>query len=308
MGGWARVGIALLLFVAAVLLQAQDLEIVEREIRVTSSESNLKFRLPITSNSTAAINGRVELQILDFNDLVVTKASQEVSLPTGNGNLEVVVPAPQEQKNKTDFPWYRLKYSITGGSKPLTGIVALGACMPDLFTLTIIHPREALEGNKLEVRIRSVNPVTKHPVAGVAVSAQLNLDTDKPLTAKAVTGRSGDIVLSFALPRPLDTDEGEIKFEATKGVQRDSQDVSFDVPHRLKFVLSTDKLLYQPGQALHARALILDENKRALVNTDAEFTLTAPDESVLFRETAKTNDYGIANVDWELAAFVRLGD
>jgi hypothetical protein len=103
------------------------------------------------------------------------------------------------------------------------------------------------------------------------------------------------------------TDGGSINVEARKRDQTRKEDFDFELDPRTRIIINTDKLLYQPGQSLHVRAIVLSVDKHAVANEDAEFKLVDPESNTVFSGTAKTNDFGIASLDWELPDSTELG-
>src|SRR5439155_21019888 len=131
-----------------------------------------------------------------------------------------------------------------------------------LTTSEIVH-----EGGGYFVRIQTIHPITHRPAANVTCDAQVTLADDNErsveLKASGVTDSQGYVVLNFRLParfpaypHTLQSDGGEIHVVARRNglVAEISADVLVD--QFARFLISTDKPLYQPGQVLHLRALI----------------------------------------------------
>src|SRR5207302_367819 len=166
---------------------------------------------------------------------------------------------------------------------------------------------KVLPGQSYRIRVHAANPVTREPVSGVEVRGKLEFDSaDKPAVITLATNSAGDAVLVFHVPGTVN-DGGSIKIEARKGKQSRKEDFDFDLDPRARIIINTDKLLYQPGQSLHARALVLSVDKHAVANEDIEFKLVDPESKTVLSGTAKTNDFGVASVDWDLPDSVVLG-
>src|SRR5262249_3660072 len=59
----------------------------------------------------------------------------------------------------------------------------------------------------------------------------------------------------------------------------------------------------------HARLLAFTQPvKRALPSVEGKFEVKDEDYETVFQSTFKTNEYGVANIDWNLADDLRLGD
>jgi len=209
--------------------------------------------------------------------------------------------------------WYRVRYRLLSADKTAaSGIVALGAIAPDMFELRIAHAGKALPDQDYRVRVHAANPVTRKPVSGVEIRGELGFDAvDKHVVLSHTTNSSGDAILLFHIPSGV-TDGGSVTIEGKKRDQTGSSQtrtevIEFDLDPRARIIINTDKLLYQPGQSLHARAVFLSVDKHAIANEAAEFTLIDPEQNTVFTTTANTNEFGIASVDWELPDSAELG-
>jgi uncharacterized protein YfaS (alpha-2-macroglobulin family) len=72
--------------------------------------------------------------------------------------------------------------------------------------------------------------------------------------------------------------------------------------------LTTDKPLYQPGQAFNIRGLYMDANKTVISGGELEFSVRDGDDTTVFRETVKTSEFGIAAISWKIPDNAKLGD
>jgi hypothetical protein len=80
------------------------------------------------------------------------------------------------------------------------------------------------------------------------------------------------------------------------------------IERRNKILLTTDKPLYQPGQTIHLRALALDGPTRAAA-ADQPLTLEVEDAkgNKVYKRRGRTDRFGIASADFELADEVNFG-
>ncbi|HUT99804.1 MAG TPA: MG2 domain-containing protein, partial [Myxococcota bacterium] len=84
---------------------------------------------------------------------------------------------------------------------------------------------------------------------------------------------------------------------------------SVTVKHTGKILLVTDKPIYQPGQLVHMRALLLDSNSlRPLANIDSLFEVQDPKGNKVFKKRLKTGAYGVTSADFQLASEINLGN
>jgi hypothetical protein len=302
--------VLLCVFLLPFSLQAQDpsLTVDESQVRAQLSDNAIELDLPVLQGGAAA-HATLHVDLVDPDDKVLSRADQPVLLPSGRSIQRLSIPVPWVP-DRDAMRWARVRYSVSTEQKTLIGIVALGAIQPELFRLRVAYPEKARPGRPYRLRILANNPVTKVGNGGVQVSATMKFDADdseKPQTVHATTGRNGETVLTFNIPREPKS-EPEIEVKAVSGRQEQTEriNVSFDIPFQV--ITSTDKELYQPGQEFHARALCLGPDRRAYPKQSLRFTLQDPDENVLLRDTVQTNEFGIASVDWQLPESARLGD
>lgn len=290
----------------------------ESKIRVSLEEAQTRVSLEVESGGTRSFDARVTIALLDPRDKVRAEASTGASVRPGKNSLSLPIKLPYSElleAERKQFPWYRLRYRVAPeGDAPVAaveGIVSLSEVTPDLFELRVFAPRKASAGSQLRTRVRTFNPVTGRAVKGVEVSGELKFDTeDTPAVVKAsaVTGGDGFATLDFRVPPAAeDEDEGGLKITARRGAFADSATSDVSVEQRPRVILTTDKSLYQPGQTLHARALVFDPSDRAIA--DAEVTLKLEDQQgeTVFSADVKTSRYGIATADWPIPESSKLG-
>jgi len=286
------------------------LRVNESEMRAVISEKEITLVAPVSNESEAAVSGTLFVDLLDPNDSVVASSKSAPRLKPGRNLIDLTLARPVVRTPSGDDPalWYRVRYGLLLDDKPAaSGLVALAAIAPDMFELRIARADKALPGQSYRVRVHAANPVTRKPVSGVEVRGKLEFDSANPgAVITHLTSSSGDAVLLFHIPASV-TDGGSVTVEGRKSDQTREEDFQFDLDPRARVIINTDKLLYQPGQSLHARALFLSVDKHAIANEAAEFTLVDPDSNTVFNTTANTNDFGIASVDWELPDSTELG-
>jgi hypothetical protein len=292
------------------LASSAPLRINESEMSAVISEKEIALAAPISNESETAVSGTLYVDLLDPKDAVVASSRTSERLNPGRSLIKLSLPRPAVPTVADNDPalWYRVKYRLLSDDKQATsGVVALGAIAPDMFELRVAHADKALPGQSYQVRVHAANPVTRKPVNGVAVRGELEFDADENRAVIAhTTNSSGDAVLVFHIPATV-TDGGSVNIEARKRDQTRKEKFDFELDPRARIIINTDKLLYQPGQWLHARALVLSVDKHAVANEDTEFKLVDPESNTVFSSAAKTNDFGIASIDWELPDSTELG-
>jgi hypothetical protein len=288
----------------------------------------------VVNSGPADISGSLLLEILDPTDSLQALHREPFTARPGTNAVVVHLKRPPGPGagEKDPLLWQRIRYQVQTNLAPQPvqeGIVALAAVIPDLFEIQVVHGPDAIEGHAYQVRVHAANPVTRRPVAGVRVKGELAFPVlgpagigqraqpgnsgnapkaaQTPQVAVRQTDTAGDALLVFHVPRLIDTTEGELRIEASAAGVVQVERVDVELGRSLRFIINTDKRLYQPGQALHVRTLLFDSNPRAVPGAPVQFSLLDPENQMVFRGEGTTNRFGIANVDWDLPDNLRLG-
>ncbi|MBW1871808.1 MAG: hypothetical protein JRJ19_07075 [Deltaproteobacteria bacterium] len=76
-----------------------------------------------------------------------------------------------------------------------------------------------------------------------------------------------------------------------------------------KILMVTDKPIYQPGQLINIRALLLNSHDlKPLANEKVLFEVQDPKGNKVFKKRIKSNDFGIASAQFQLADEINLGN
>lgn len=288
--------------------------VLESEMRASLAEGSFIVTVPVRNGLSTTASCRLDLYLLGPEDEAVATASTERILKPGAGQYKLSLHT-KPLKEETQFPWYRLRYRLSAGAVPLDeGTVSLGAITNDLFDITVVYSDSAEKDKPYVLHVHAFNPVVHHPVRGVAIVGSYDGGGDHAgkqsrTKVNAVTNGSGDADLTFSLPASTDPDDGQqIKLHATKGPISYERDIEFSFSARVDILLQTDKPLYQPKQTIHLRSLNFGPGRHAMAGKTVTFLIEDPERNVAFKGEAKTNKYGIANVDWAIPESARLGD
>ena len=315
----------LLLVVCLVCLfsaNAQTLN--EKETSVVLNETAADLAL-VVENPSRAFEAPVEIELLDAESKVRARVSQPVRLKEGKDTYHIAMPLGDLLKTaENEIAWYRLRYRV-GDAR---GIISLSQILRDIFELRVIATDNLLTGMTYRSRIRAINPFTGAPVAGVKIDAVVSLDLDDgnddnddddedddakklKLTSGGETDTDGFTNLDFQIPVEVTLgDDGEIKITGKKnGIVRDATDNLMIAGQDSRFLMMTDKPIYQPDQTFNIRGILLKGGESTVVSgqVDVEFTIEDEDDTVLYRETVKTSNFGIAAISWPIPESAKLG-
>jgi hypothetical protein len=278
-------------------------------------------------NPSTAINANVQLELLDPSDKIVAKTAQVTAIDRGGQKLTLSLPfnfSTSTTQMRSQIFWYRLHYRITpqdaAAETLANGIISLSEITADLFELRVSTTGIAREGNRYRVRVQAAHPITRRPAANVQLEAQIKLEGNDEnnvvkFSGSRVTDEKGRATWDFVLPsryphfphhiRPAG---GEIQVTGKRGSLTVQATGDVLVDQFTRILISTDKPLYQPGQVMHVRALVLTPSRQALSNYATYFKITDADDAVLYHTVANTSRFGIASADWTIPENTRLGD
>src|SRR6185295_17599667 len=171
------------------------------------------------------------------------------------------------------------------------GILSFSEIAPELFELRLATSPIAQEGSNFSVRVQAISPNSKRGVPDITVSSELRLEGDPQdlnLSAQGNTDANGYVVLNFPIPprfprfpHELRPAGGEIKVTGQRGAFRIETTEEVIVDQFARVLLTTDKPIYQPGQTLHARALVFSPSKKVLANQPVNLKIFDNNDTVV---------------------------
>src|SRR5665648_120509 len=120
---------------------------------------------------------------------------------------------------------------------------------------------------------------------------------------KGSTGESGHTVATFAVP---DVEEGRYVLKAEPVGSDTEFKTVVNVVKSNPIFIETDKPIYKPGQIIHGRILILNNNIVPVVQ-DVIIEISDAKGIKVFKENLTSNEYGVASFDLPLASELNLG-
>lgn len=311
--------VCLAFFTLPVCRADQTLSVNFTKTKAELQDGLLRITLGIDNPSERRTSARISLELLDPKGQSHGQVESEQEIPRGSSRSDWVIQlSGVKTADLDDVFWYRLRYRIEPNSsaepafEPVSGILSVSQIAPAMFRLEYAGPSAVRLGARFEVLVRAVQPETYEPVAGVNIRATEDVsDTGAipRLKASATTDSHGYARLEFLLPANADSDSPSIDITGERGGYtaklEDEQPRTFAFS---TFRVNTDKALYQPGQTLHARVLVVGPNQRAVTNHSVEFRVYDPENTLVFREVATTSKFGIASADWPIPSNERLGD
>ncbi|MCU1287953.1 MAG: putative rane protein [Acidobacteria bacterium] len=266
----------------------------------------------VIDNPKKAFDGAIELVLLDAGNNIRARSARNLRIKQGRETYKLIVPLGDLMKTAgDDIAWFRLHYRAGQAE----GFISLSEIIKDDFELRVAAAEDIFAGTIYRVRVRAFQPYTKIPVKNVKIEGgvKIELDTDADadeleLKATAETDKEGFAVLDFKVSDGVRLDEGELKIKGRKnGIVREIEEDLETDNARGSIFLTTDKPLYQPGQSFNVRGLYFDASNTVVTNSELEFKIYDEDDTILYRETLKTSEYGIASISWQIPENAKLG-
>src|SRR5690606_22914009 len=170
-------------------------------------------------------------------------------------------------------------------------------------------------GKMYRTLVDAVDPRTDEPISGVSIHAVLkgeNKDGDTfSIRADGVTAHDGSALIDLAIPEGISSDgDTELELIGTRNglTIKANDDVSVLEP-AWRFLIMTDKSLFQPGQTMHIRGILMRTLGGNVIGPGRELQLSIedPEDNLLFRKKLVTSDFGVASVDWDIPDNAMLG-
>jgi hypothetical protein len=125
---------------------------------------------------------------------------------------------------------------------------------------------------------------------------------------KGQTDGSGQVSAAFEIPA-LTAGDYTLEVQSRSLFGKEKLERKIQLKSDAKILLVTDKPIYQPGQLMHLRALVLRPfDMRPVAARDLLFEVEDPKGNKVFKRTLQTSAYGVASVDFQLADEVNMGD
>jgi A-macroglobulin TED domain/Alpha-2-macroglobulin family/Carboxypeptidase regulatory-like domain/MG2 domain/Alpha-2-macroglobulin bait region domain/A-macroglobulin receptor binding domain/Macroglobulin domain MG3 len=304
------------IFTVHYFAQGVHLRVSENACRLQFEQSNTQASLALENLTGRTLPAQIRLELLDTNNRVRARTFREEAIKTGRSTRSLALAETEVIASTTDKLWWRLHYVITpldASLTPLEGFISASEITPDIFDLQVFAATDARAGMRYQARVRTAHPITDQSVSGVNISAlakyELN-QKEQALKASAITNQDGYAVVTFDLPKDFGEDDShnvEIKFTAKKGGLQHVEEIDLNLLQTDTYIVTTDKSLYQPGQTIHTRVVIFDQQRRARSDYEIEAVIEDAEEQKAFRTKLKTSKFGVASFDWKIPESTKLG-
>jgi hypothetical protein len=282
----------------------------ETKIRAVLRNDQTTVTIPFKNSSDQTVTAQLTLTWVNTQDSESSPVRREIMIEKGASTIDTVAPI--------QYPsiWTRLRYSITPDRseartfRPIAGILSLSNIADYVFEVNASFAGATHRGSSITVHAEAVHPVSRLPLAGAEWKAVLSLDNREIAPSRVTTRQEGFIDFTFDIPNSTTSDpdeEAEVEVTATRGDFDQSVSIQLRVPNRLSGRLQTDKPIYQPGQVLHLRAVVLNAQGQAASGAKVSLRIEDPDNERVHTTQLVTSKFGVIQDDWALPNSAGLG-
>jgi len=156
-------------------------------------------------------------------------------------------------------------------------------------------------------RILVKDHIKSLPIAGASVQLTIKGQGINHELGKFVTDRNGSLSEAVYVP-PVPSGKYDLVVDSRSQVGQDHIVRPIEIKRAYRVYLTTDKPVYQPGQTIHIRALVLNGlSLKPYANQPILFEILDSKGNKVFKTNLTSSEYGIASCDFELANEVNLG-
>jgi uncharacterized protein YfaS (alpha-2-macroglobulin family) len=253
--------------------------------------------------------GQLTLEVLDPEDHVLGKIEKSLEVMEGSSawkeqvRLDKLLPLDELVWNRVRyrFQYQDTRFADLQGTESISQLLR----MP---VLHILAQQSYLEGSRAAVRV----VVTDSRNEAIPGRSSLRIDLQAPGQKRLTlfTGqlnRRNTAAAQFQFPAGL-TGNCELHYIVDTSLGSTEYAQTIRLQDKVGILLTTEKPIYQPGQMIHARALALDRaDHEAVANRTLVFEVEDSRGNKVFKKATRTDEFGIASAEFELASEVNLG-
>ena len=178
---------------------------------------------------------------------------------------------------------------------------------PDPQDTFLLGQSTLYSGNLSSPRIVVRNFTNQKPIEGASVNIKLVGNGISQELGQFTTNKQGSISEPINIP-PVPEGKYTLIIDSQSKIGKDHIENQVQIKKPYKVYITTDKPIYQPGQTLHMRAMVLNKtNLKPFSKQSILFEVEDPKGNKIFKEQKETSDYGIASADLDIASEVNLG-
>ena len=179
---------------------------------------------------------------------------------------------------------------------------------PDPQETVVLGQTKIASGSPAALRVLVRNRVSGRPVKGATVALSLSGKAAAPVKLGTFhTDADGSLSDAINIPE-IPAGEYQLIVDVASALGRDHVVKKVEVQHPVRLLLSSDKPIYQPGQTIHLRSLMINgRTQKPSAGEPVTFEVSDPKGNKVFKENHKASAFGIASADFVLASELNLG-
>jgi uncharacterized protein YfaS (alpha-2-macroglobulin family) len=254
-------------------------------------------------------HGKLTIDVLDPSDRVLGHSERNADVPSTDGQWQQDVTLA-EPMSFEDLVWQRVRYRFQFDSDPSATIEDI-ASISQVLRRPVVHilgQSSYFTGGKAAVRV-VVTDTDNHPLASNGHVRIELLDPDHPAVAlfAAHLNSRATVDAQFRFPANL-TGNYQLHYIVDTPLGSAEYTQPIHLEDKASILLTTEKPLYQPGQAIHARVLALERaDHHAAANQPLIFEVEDSRGNKVFKRITHTDAFGVASAEFQLADEVNLG-
>jgi uncharacterized protein YfaS (alpha-2-macroglobulin family) len=273
----------------------------------TYSRGILRLAIPYQADHHGT--GRLTLEVLDPEDHVLGRIEKTVEVTEGTSlwgeQIKLVKPLPLDEvvwnRVRYRFQYQDARFANLQGTESISRLLR----MP---VLHILAQQSYLAGSRAAVRVIVTD--SKNEVLTGRSSLRIDLQAPAQNRVTLFTGhlnRHNTTEAQFKFPTGL-TGSCELRYVVDTSLGSTEYTKTIRLQDKVGILLTTEKPIHQPGQTIHARALALDRSDHeAVANRALLFEVEDSRGNKVFKKATRTDEFGIASAEFELASEVNLG-
>ncbi|MFH1531192.1 MAG: MG2 domain-containing protein [Pseudomonadota bacterium] len=269
-----------------------------------AGEDDLVVRFPMDNTTGAPRSVTYKVEVRDLSGKRIARGKGRFTTPQGKDTFAIRlrdIPALDDAGSDADYVvrWsFETDRSRYSGRRSLyqmasEGRVALAAIWP-----------ETLHAGAPVLLPLSLADARGRPLAGQSVTVRAAAE-GRSWETTVRTGATGSALA--ALP-PLPEGKVTLRAETRRDGWTSAMDREVQVVAKTRIFLSSDKPLYQPGQTVHLRGILLRRPAMLpLADEDALVEIRDAKGNKVFKEVLRTNGFGVLSTEFTLATQVNMG-
>src|SRR5262245_55502551 len=277
----------------------------EPQVATVVDSDQLRVGIGLARQGNEPLSGSLFVELLDSAGVAVHRSRQDINQPSAHGQYLAKFPVG---KSKSDGSSVR----VSVGDRTFETTVAK-TLLVKAHETSVAAGTEYAAGSKVALRcgvhgVRSLTDTVALPGSEVFIRiAEKDGETRKLFQGQ--TGRDGLVTTEFEMPATIPAGQYELVISTKSALGEEKLRHAIKVKADAKVLLVSDRPIYQPGHLMHLRALALSSfDQKPIGDKDILFEVEDSKGNKVFKRTFKTNEFGVASVDFQLADEVNMGD